>query len=119
MPPDFGFAANDPSVRRATELLETLAQLGEGETLRRIFPRLPHADAELHYFGQELFLKAEALGALSDSAYQEALANDMRYARAEGLDRVLAEHQLDKVEARRARHAAGCDADAVARDDWR
>ncbi|WP_291057090.1 thiamine-phosphate kinase [Herbiconiux sp.] len=44
MPPDSGFAANDPAEAPTPE---TLAQVGEGETLRRIFPRLPHADAEL------------------------------------------------------------------------
>ncbi|WP_291040029.1 AIR synthase related protein [Herbiconiux sp.] len=37
MAPDSGLPAN----------AETLASVGEGEVLRRIFPRLPHADAEL------------------------------------------------------------------------
>jgi thiamine-monophosphate kinase len=37
--PDFGLPANARP--------ETLAQVGEVETLRRIFPRLPHASAEL------------------------------------------------------------------------
>jgi len=36
---DFGLPANGHP--------ETLASVGEGEVLRRIFPRLPHADAEL------------------------------------------------------------------------
>ncbi|MGD8195658.1 thiamine-phosphate kinase [Herbiconiux sp. P18] len=39
MASDFGLPANEHS--------ETLAGVGEGEVLRRIFPRLPHADAEL------------------------------------------------------------------------
>ncbi len=39
MTADFGFPANEHSA--------TLAEVGEGETLRRIFPRLPHAAAEL------------------------------------------------------------------------
>jgi thiamine-monophosphate kinase len=36
---DFGLPANEHP--------ETLAGVGEGEVLRRLFPRLPHADAEL------------------------------------------------------------------------
>jgi thiamine-monophosphate kinase len=39
VPPDFGLPANEHP--------ETLASVGEGEVLRRIFPRLPHASAEL------------------------------------------------------------------------
>ncbi|TAJ50014.1 MAG: thiamine-phosphate kinase [Herbiconiux sp.] len=39
MTADFGLPANGQP--------ETLASVGEGEVLRRIFPRLPHSDAEL------------------------------------------------------------------------
>lgn len=56
-----------------------------------------HADAELRYFGQELFEQAEALGTLADEAYRTALENDHRYARTEGLDVVLREQQLDAL----------------------
>ena len=54
MLPDSGFAANDGPDDSGTgrgdapvDDSETLEAVGEGETLRRIFPRLPHAEAEL------------------------------------------------------------------------
>jgi amidase len=49
------------------------------------------------YFGQELFLRAEAKGGLDSKEYLDALANNRRYARAEGIDQVLKEHQLDAL----------------------
>jgi amidase len=56
-----------------------------------------HASEELAYFGQELLEKAEAKGDLSTPEYRDALANNGRYARVEGLDTALAEHKLDAL----------------------
>lgn len=56
-----------------------------------------HADRSMPYFGQEIFLKAEAKGPLSEPAYRDALATCRKKARDEGLDRVLAEHRLDAI----------------------
>jgi amidase len=56
-----------------------------------------HAAHELQYFGQEHLLAAAAKGSLQDQAYRDALANDRRYAAAEGIDQVMREHQLDAL----------------------
>ena len=52
---------------------------------------------EMPYFDQELLIRAEAKGDLDTPAYLEALANNHRYARAEGIDQVLAAHRLDAL----------------------
>lgn len=49
------------------------------------------------YFGQELFESAQAKGPLSDKAYLEALANNHRLSRDEGIDATLRAHQLDAI----------------------
>src|SRR5690606_3346989 len=45
-------------------------------------------------FGQERMEQAQAKGPLTEEAYQEALAANLRRTRTEGIDRVLAEHNL-------------------------
>ena len=47
------------------------------------------------YFGQEIFEKAEAKGPLTDKAYVDALAKDLRLSRVEGIDKTMDEHRLD------------------------
>jgi amidase len=56
-----------------------------------------YAARELRYFGQEHLIAAAAKGSLQDQAYRDALANDRRYAAAEGIDQVLREHRLDAL----------------------
>jgi amidase len=56
-----------------------------------------HAQSELLWFGQEEFVKSQAKGPLTDSAYLEALATCKRLARAEGIDAVMGEHNLDAI----------------------
>ena len=52
---------------------------------------------EMRYFGQELFLRAQAKGGLDSSEYVDALATCRRFSRAEGIDQALAEHRLDAL----------------------
>ena len=54
-------------------------------------------DREMPCFGQELFLKAQAKGPLTDKAYLDALAKNRRLSREEGLDAVLTQHKLDAI----------------------
>jgi amidase len=54
-------------------------------------------DREMPYFGQEIFVAAEAKGPLADEAYRKALEKNRRLARSEGIEAVLAEHRLDAV----------------------
>ena len=56
-----------------------------------------HAAREMSHFGQEHLLKAEAKGDLKSKQYLDALANNHRYAQAEGIDQVMQEHKLDAL----------------------
>jgi amidase len=56
-----------------------------------------HAAEELGLFGQELFEQAAAKGPLTDKAYVDARALCVKLARTEGLDKVMAAHQLDAI----------------------
>jgi amidase len=49
------------------------------------------------YFSQELFVRAEAKGDLTEKAYLDALANNHRYSREEGIDKVMRESKLDAI----------------------
>ncbi|MDT5121260.1 MAG: amidase [Acidobacteriota bacterium] len=54
-------------------------------------------DKELPYFGQDLFIKAEAKGPLTDKAYLDALAKNHRLSRDEGIDAVMTKNKLDAM----------------------
>jgi amidase len=54
-------------------------------------------EREMPYFGQELFLKADAKGTLASTEYLEALATCRRLARTEGIDAVMDAHKLDAI----------------------
>ena len=56
-----------------------------------------HRDAEMPYFGQELFLQAEKKGPLTDAAYRKALAKNHRLSRDEGIDATIRKHKLDAI----------------------
>lgn len=56
-----------------------------------------HAKEEMPYFGQDLFLKAQAKGPLTDKAYLSAKAKAARLSRTEGLDRIFALKKVDAV----------------------
>ncbi len=52
---------------------------------------------EMPYFGQEHFVKAETKGGLDSKEYLDALANNLKLSRAEGIDKVLTENKLDAL----------------------
>jgi amidase len=54
-------------------------------------------EREMPWFGQELFVKAQALGGLDTPAYRDALAACAKGAREDGIDKVLKAHQLDAL----------------------
>jgi len=56
-----------------------------------------HREKEMPYFGQDLFLKAEAKGPLTDKKYRDALEKNHRLARTEGIDAMMAKHRLDAL----------------------
>jgi amidase len=56
-----------------------------------------HSDIELRHFGQDLFERALDGPGLESSEYREARERCVRVAQAEGIDAVLAEHDLDAL----------------------
>ena len=54
-------------------------------------------DREMPYFGQDIFLKAQEKGPLSERAYVEALEKCRRLSRREGIDATIAKHKLDAI----------------------
>ncbi|WP_426211431.1 amidase [Massilia sp. TWP1-3-3] len=56
-----------------------------------------HAGREMAHFAQEHLVAAQAKGNLKSKQYLDALANNRRYAQAEGIDQVMREHQLDAL----------------------
>jgi amidase len=52
---------------------------------------------EMPYFGQDLFLKAEAKGALTEKEYLDALAKNHQLARTEGIDALMDKNHLDAI----------------------
>jgi amidase len=55
-----------------------------------------NADRELRWFGQEIFLLAEATSGLDDPAYLEALATSKRLSQ-EGIDQTMDRFELDAI----------------------
>jgi amidase len=56
-----------------------------------------HRDREMPWFGQELFVRAQAKGPLTSAPYRQALARNHRLARTEGIDRTVERHRLDAI----------------------
>ena len=78
-----------------------LAEFGPGapvKTLRDVIDfNERNKDREMPYFGQDLFVKAEAKGPLTDQAYLDALARCKQLARDEGLRAILERQRLDAI----------------------
>jgi len=78
-----------------------LASLGSSARVRTLADVIrfneENKDREMPYFGQDLFLKAEEKGPLTDKAYVEALEKNRRLSRAEGIDAVMNENTLDAI----------------------
>jgi len=78
-----------------------LARLGRSapvQTLKDIIEfNERNAQREMPYFGQDLFVKAEGKGPLTEKAYLEALAKNHQLARTEGIDAIMDKHKLDAL----------------------
>jgi amidase len=77
-------ATLDPSVG-----VRTLAQLIDFNEANRL--------VEMPWFGQDLFIAAQAKGPLTERGYREALAQNLQLARADGIDEVMDRYRLDAV----------------------
>jgi len=60
-------------------------------------PAAFHRSAELRWFDQEIFEQAQAKGSLSDGEYEKALSSVQQGAREDGIDKLLARHELDAL----------------------
>jgi amidase len=54
-------------------------------------------DREMPYFGQDLFIKAEAKGPLTEKKYLQALQKNHLLSRAQGIDFIMRKHRLDAL----------------------
>jgi len=56
-----------------------------------------HRPSEMPFFDQELMEQAQAKGPLTEKAYLDALANNLKLTRTEGIDDIMAKHNLDAI----------------------
>ena len=56
-----------------------------------------NAEKEMPYFGQDLFIKAEAKGPLTSNEYLDALEANRRLSRREGIDGVMGKFHLEAI----------------------
>jgi len=78
-----------------------LARLGPGAPVRTLKDIIDFNDRnrqrEMPYFGQDLFVKAEAKGPLTEKEYVDAVTKNHQLARVEGIDALMDKHQLDAI----------------------
>ncbi|HWY22337.1 MAG TPA: amidase [Candidatus Acidoferrum sp.] len=78
-----------------------LARLGPNAPVRTLKDIIDFNDRnrqkEMPYFGQDLFVKAEAKGPLTEKAYLDALEKNRQLARTEGIDATMDKFHLDAI----------------------
>jgi amidase len=83
------------------DLNSYLASLGPGAPVKSLKEVIDfneqYRDREMPYFGQDLFIRAQAKGPLTDKAYRDALAKNHRLSRKEGIDFVMDKNKLDAL----------------------
>jgi amidase len=83
------------------DLNKYLAGLAPGDhprTLKQLIEfNEKNRDREMPYFGQELFVRAEAKGPLTEAAYLKALRSSKLMSQARGIDAVMVRHKLDAL----------------------
>ena len=83
------------------DLNDYLARLGPGAPVKSLKDIIDFNDRnrqkEMPYFGQDLFLKSQAKGPLTEKEYVDALAKNHQLARTEGIDAVMDKNNLDAL----------------------
>jgi amidase len=78
-----------------------LARLGPGSPVRTLQDIIDFNERdrqkEMPYFGQDLFLKAQEKGPLTEKEYLDAVAKNHQLARSEGIDAVMDKNKLDAI----------------------
>src|SRR3989449_6465717 len=74
------------------------ARPGAPQTLKDLIDFNDHnKDKEMPYFGQDLFIKAEGKGPLTEKEYVTALEANLRLSRKEGIDALMDKFHLDAI----------------------
>lgn len=83
------------------DLNSYLGRLGSGaqvHTLKDVIEfNEKNKDKEMPYFGQDIFIKSEAKGPLTEKEYLDAMDKNRRLARTEGIDAVMDKNKLDAI----------------------
>lgn len=83
------------------DLNSYLARLGPGAPVRTLQDIIDfnerNRSKEMPYFGQDLFLKAQAKGPLTEKAYLDAVAKNHQLAGTEGIDATMDKNRLDAI----------------------
>jgi amidase len=78
-----------------------LAKLGPGALVHSLAEVIAfneqHREKEMPFFGQDLFIKAQAKGPLTGKEYLDVLAKSKRLTREEGIDAVMDKQKLDAL----------------------
>jgi amidase len=78
-----------------------LARLSPGAPVRTLKDIIDfnerNRQKEMPYFGQDMFIKSEAKGPLTEKEYLDALAKNHQLARVEGIDALMDKHKLDAI----------------------
>jgi amidase len=83
------------------DLAAYLARLGETAPVKSLKDVIDfnekNKNKEMPYFGQDIFLKSEEKGPLTSKEYLDALANNHKLTRADGIDFVMDKFKLDAL----------------------
>ena len=83
------------------DMAQYLARLGPASPMKTLLDLIDfnehNSQRELLYFGQDIFVRAQTRGPLTDRAYIEALEKNHRLTRTEGIDKLMDEHKLDAI----------------------
>jgi len=83
------------------DLAAYLARLGDSAQVKSLKDVIEfnekHIAKEMPYFGQDMFLKAEEKGPLTSKEYLDALANNRKSTRADGIDFIMDKYKLDAL----------------------
>jgi amidase len=78
-----------------------LSRLGPGapvNSLKEIIDfNEKHRQQEMPWFGQDIFIKSEAKGPLTEKEYLDTVKKNRTLARSEGIDALMTRHKLDAI----------------------
>ena len=84
-----------------TDLNKYLESLGPGAPVKSLKDVIDfneaHRDKEMPWFGQDIMLKAQEKGPLTEKKYLDELAQDQTMSRGQGIDAAMDEHKLDAL----------------------